>query len=116
MAVVGSTWEELFYRGFLIGLLGPAFGVLPAVLLSSTVFGFGHAYQGWFGVVRTAIIGLALAVAFVLTNSLWWLIGAHVVFNLSGGLFAWSLSPARRSCAAGGSSRPIVRARRTSPS
>jgi membrane protease YdiL (CAAX protease family) len=60
-----------------------------AALLSSLVFGLGHVYQGWRGVLRTALIGCVLAIAFVLTHSLWWLMMAHMAVNLLGGLFAW---------------------------
>jgi membrane protease YdiL (CAAX protease family) len=87
-AVAGSTCEELLYRGFLIGTLTPLISTPGAVLLSSALFGLGHAYQGWLGIVRTTLIGLSLGVAFALTSSLWWLIIAHSVANLSGVLLA----------------------------
>ncbi len=87
-AVAGSTCEELLYRGFLITTLRPAISTTGAVLVSSALFGLGHAYQGWLGILRTTVIGLGLGVAFALTSSLWWLIIAHSVANLSGVLLA----------------------------
>jgi membrane protease YdiL (CAAX protease family) len=87
-AVAGSTCEELLYRGFLISTLTSLIGTAGAVLVSSTLFGLGHAYQGWLGIVRTTLIGIGLGVAFALTSSLWWLIIAHSVANLSGVLLA----------------------------
>jgi CAAX protease family protein len=87
-AVAGSTCEELLYRGFLIGTLTPLMGTAGAVLMSSALFGLGHAYQGRLGILRTTVIGLGLGIAFALTSSLWWLIIAHSVVNLSGVLLA----------------------------
>jgi len=60
-------------------------------MISSVLFGFGHAYQCWIGMLRTAFIGLAFAIAYALTHSLWWLMLAHIAVNLFGGLFAWKL-------------------------
>jgi membrane protease YdiL (CAAX protease family) len=91
VAVAGSIFEELLYRGYLISLLSPAAGVAGAVLLSSALFGLGHVYQGWRHVTRTALIGLSLAFAYAMTRSLWWLMLAHAIFNLSGGLIARTL-------------------------
>jgi uncharacterized protein len=88
LAIVGSIFEELLYRGFLIWLLTPLAGLWGAVLLSSALFGLGHAYQGWSGIRRTALIGVAFGAAYALTNSLWWLMAAHVMANIYGGLFA----------------------------
>jgi membrane protease YdiL (CAAX protease family) len=87
-AVAGSAFEELLYRGFLIGGLTPVLGAAGAVAMSSLLFGLGHLYQGRIGVVRTAVIGLAFGVAFTLTHSLWWLLIAHAAANLSGILLA----------------------------
>ncbi len=40
------------------------------VLLSSAIFGLLHSYQGMNGILRTALIGLVLAVPFLLTGSI----------------------------------------------
>jgi membrane protease YdiL (CAAX protease family) len=91
VAIVGSSMEELLFRGFLIWLFAPFAGLWGAAAISSLLFGLGHAYQGVFGVVRTALIGLAFAVGYVLTGSLWWLMLVHMMLNLSGWLFALRL-------------------------
>jgi uncharacterized protein len=88
VAIFASPFEELLFRGFLIWFIAPFAGLWGAVLLSSAVFGIVHAYQGWFGILRTAFIGLAFAIGYALTHSLWWLILAHVMVNLFGALFA----------------------------
>jgi membrane protease YdiL (CAAX protease family) len=91
MAVVGSTTEELLYRGFLMWTFAPLAGLWGAVLLSSAMFGLAHIYQGRFGILRTSIIGAAFGTAYALTHSLWWLIVVHIALNLLGGLFAWRI-------------------------
>jgi uncharacterized protein len=91
VALVGSTSEELLYRGYLIWLLTPFAGIWGAAALSSFLFGLGHAYQGASGVLRTTLIGFMFALGFVLTHSLWWLMAAHIIVNLFGGAFAWKI-------------------------
>jgi uncharacterized protein len=83
-AIIGSTCEELLYRGYLITVLTLPLGLPGAVLASSALFGIAHVYQGAIGVVRTMIIGLGFGVGFALTHSLWWLLVAHASANLSG--------------------------------
>jgi uncharacterized protein len=82
VAIVGSTFEELVYRGFLIWFFAPITGIVGAVLVSSIAFSIGHAYQGRIGVIRTAVVGVAFGVAYTLTQSLWWLMLAHTTMNL----------------------------------
>jgi membrane protease YdiL (CAAX protease family) len=75
--------EELAYRGFLVPALVLVFGsIWGAVLLSSLVFGILHAYQGWLGMVRTALLGVVLATSFVVTGSLWPAILAHAMLDV----------------------------------
>lgn len=88
VGTVGGIWEEVLYRGFLIWFLLPAVGAFLAILCSSAIFGLGHCYQGWRNVLRTAIVGVGLAVCYVLTFSLWWLMIAHAIMNIHGGLLS----------------------------
>ena len=79
--------EEVAYRGFLIPALTLVFGsVWAGALLSSAVFGLLHAYQGWLGMVRTALLGLTFATAFILTDSLWPAMAAHAILDILAGL------------------------------
>ena len=71
VCLTAGMCEELLYRGWLMGLVRVASGsVWVAVAATSVVFGVGHAYQGIKGMLRTAFIGLQLAVLFVLVDSL----------------------------------------------
>ena len=49
MAIVASPFEELLFRGFLMWFFLPVAGLWGGGLLSSLLFGAGHAYQGWRG-------------------------------------------------------------------
>jgi uncharacterized protein len=73
VSVGAGVSEELVFRGFLLYYLSlyvPQANILERVLLTSLVFGFGHIYQGWMGVVGTGIVGLVLAILYLMTGSL----------------------------------------------
>lgn len=78
-----AGFEELLFRGVLIGGFATGFGV-PVWLLvvgSSAVFALGHGAQGRVGVVVTGLLGVALAVAFVVTGNLVVVFVAHYLVN-----------------------------------
>lgn len=78
-----AGFEELLFRGVLIGALGTGFGVSPWLLAvgSSVAFAAGHGAQGPAGVLVTGMMGLLLGVAFVLTQSLLLVVVAHYLVN-----------------------------------
>lgn len=87
LSLAAGLGEELAFRGYLIPVLGLLLGsVWVAAVLSSAVFGLLHAYQGWVGIARTALMGLILAVGFILSGSLWPAILAHAGLDLLAGL------------------------------
>ena len=75
-------YEEVLARGF---LLTRSWTLLPGtwapVLLSSALFGLGHFYQGWLGVVQTALIGVVFARLALHWGTLWPVILAHAALN-----------------------------------
>jgi membrane protease YdiL (CAAX protease family) len=91
--------EEIVFRAFLIGRLEAAFGgasrvgTAVAVLLSSVLFGFAHAYQGPTGVLITGVLGLIFACVYTYGGRTLWLnIVVHGVYDtLSLGLVLTSL-------------------------
>ncbi len=85
LSATAGICEEIVYRGFLIAYLAWFFPLWAAVALSSAVFGLGHAYQGAGGIVKTGLVGLAMAGLFVLTGSLWAPILVHAVIDLNSG-------------------------------
>jgi membrane protease YdiL (CAAX protease family) len=88
VSITAGICEELLYRGFLLAYLAAYVGTWPAVVASSIVFGFGHAYQGLAGVAKTAGLGFILAVLYVVTGSLWAPIVVHAAIDVSSGAAA----------------------------
>jgi membrane protease YdiL (CAAX protease family) len=79
--------EELVFRSFLIAALFLASGsMVLAVALSVLVFAAAHAYQGWIGAIRVAILGLVLTAPFLVTGSVYPSIIAHIGLDLIAGL------------------------------
>jgi membrane protease YdiL (CAAX protease family) len=78
-----AGFEELLFRGALIGVLSTGLGWSPWLLAvaSSVAFGLGHGAQGPIGIAVTGLLGLVLAVGFVLTGSLLAVVVAHYLVN-----------------------------------
>jgi membrane protease YdiL (CAAX protease family) len=87
LSLAAGIGEELAYRGYLVPTLGGMMGSeWGAALASSLVFGILHAYQGWLGVVRTAMLGMLLAASFLVAGTLWPAVLAHALLDLLAGL------------------------------
>ena len=75
--------EEMVFRGYMIRRMLDLTGESPAgraaaILISSSLFGLAHGYQGWAGVIATGSIGALLAILyFVSQRNLWPLIVCH---------------------------------------
>jgi membrane protease YdiL (CAAX protease family) len=75
--------EEMVFRGYMIrrilDLVGESSAArAAAILISSSLFGLAHGYQGWAGVIATGSIGALLAILyFVSRRNLWPLIVCH---------------------------------------
>ncbi len=75
--------EELVWRGFLMGrvarlLGGGRSGWVAALIVTSALFGLGHAYQGPTGVVLTAFAALVFGLVYLAAGrNLWTVIIAH---------------------------------------
>jgi len=78
-----AAFEELLFRGALVGVLAAGYDVSPWLLAfgSSAAFGVGHGAQGRIGVLVTGTLGFVLAAAFILTQSLLVVIVAHYLVN-----------------------------------
>lgn len=85
LSCTAGVCEEILYRGLLLAVLGAAVGLWPAVLLSTAVFGLGHAYQGAAGILKTAAVGLVLALLAVGSGSLFVPMLVHAVIDLVNG-------------------------------
>lgn len=89
LSVTAGVCEELLYRGFLTWLAAAYVGLIAAVLLVSVAFGFGHAYQGWKGVVKTAVVGLVMSGIVIVGGSLLPAMVVHALADIAGGVAAY---------------------------
>jgi membrane protease YdiL (CAAX protease family) len=78
-----AGFEELLFRGVLIGAFSVGFDLPPSLLAvgSSIAFAAGHGAQGRLGIAVTGLLGFVLAGVFVLTGSLLVVVVAHYVVN-----------------------------------
>ncbi len=80
--------EELLFRGFLLVTLTQATGsILAAVVISTVVFGWVHAYQRPAGAVRAGLLCAVLALPAVVAESVVPSMIAHTAIDLIGGLW-----------------------------
>ncbi len=81
---VVAVFEELLFRGILIGAAGAGLELTPWVLVvpSSLVFAMGHALQGRAGLLVAGALGVALGATFVVTESLLIVVLAHYLVNV----------------------------------
>jgi membrane protease YdiL (CAAX protease family) len=78
-AVVAPFVEELFFRGFLFQGFRQAYGWLPALLLSSLIFGMAHLDPA--SLIPTFVLGCVLAYLYHRSNSVWPGIIFHASIN-----------------------------------
>lgn len=81
--------EEFLYRGYFIWALAPWLGWWGAAGVSLSCFAIGHIYQGWSGVLKTAIFGAIYTGLVWLTDSLWPAIAWHFLVDALNGVAAW---------------------------
>jgi len=84
MSLCAGICEEILFRGYLIWYLSIIFNTSMAVVLSSLIFGIGHAYQGLKGIFIITPIGLIFAMLFLWSGSIW----APVILHI--GIDGWS--------------------------
>jgi uncharacterized protein len=85
VCIGGGVFEELAYRGFLffyLSLVFPPINGLEKALVTSLLFGAGHLYQGWKGVLSTGVAGLVMASLYLAGGNLLLPIVAHILANL----------------------------------
>jgi hypothetical protein len=78
-AVIAPIVEEIFFRGFLFQGFRQKYGWLPALLLSSAIFGAAHLDPVSF--IPTFILGCVLAYVYHRSNSVWPGILFHAAIN-----------------------------------
>lgn len=75
--------EEFFFRGFLLDKISSILGIIPAIIVTSILFGIAHiSYGNIYPAITTIFVGLLFAYVVVKTNNLYSSIIAHVLYNL----------------------------------
>ncbi len=74
--------EETVFRGFFLNRMGYKWGVKRAIIVSSVLFGFGHA-----DVIGAAVFGILMCLLYIKTRSLLVPMAVHALNNLSLSLF-----------------------------
>ncbi len=85
LSLTTGICEELLFRGFALHYLmrGPwAFNLPFSVMIACVLFGVGHRYQGWQGMLQTLCFGALMSALFVATGSLLLPIVVHILVNL----------------------------------
>ena len=83
IAVVQSTSEEIFFRGFLLEKIGGYSGYTLAIFATAFLFGLAHmGYGRIYPIIMPLIMGLLLGYVVVRTKNLFSSITAHITFNL----------------------------------
>jgi len=85
LAVGAGISEELAFRGFLLFYLNhyfPQLNYLLLGLISSLIFGICHIYQGWRGILLTALVGFSFFFIYTATGSLVAPVLVHAAIDL----------------------------------
>jgi membrane protease YdiL (CAAX protease family) len=78
-SLIAPFAEELFFRGVLFKWLRQHMGVWASALISAAIFGLGHAFLP--AMASAFVLGVAMAVAYEYSRSLWVPIFIHVINN-----------------------------------
>ena len=82
--LVTGYCEELFFRSYLFkSLQKVGTGMIPAVIITSLLFGAGHVYEGYYAFAATAVIGAFLSFIFIKTKSIHAIAIGHGLYNFS---------------------------------
>ena len=81
---VVAWWEELVFRGYVFQNMIAGIGLKWSVILSSLIFGFGHALNPEASILSSVLIAIItpqLIYAYLKTGQLWLPIGLHLGWN-----------------------------------
>lgn len=84
----GGLAEEIFFRGFFLNSLRNSLGknktaTIIAVIVTTTIFALLHGYQGWIGIIDTAIFGgLSMSLLYLWRKNLIACIVAHGLYDI----------------------------------
>lgn len=88
VALTAGVSEEAVYRGlFVLHAHALVPGARPALLAvgAAVLFGAGHRYQGWLGVVGSTLLGLVFGAVAVATESVYGVVALHAAWDVLAG-------------------------------
>lgn len=96
LCMSAAVFEETIYRGFLVTYFLPgtrgASGIpVAAITVPALLFSLAHYYQGWQATLKIFVLASLMGLLFMVSNSLWIVMGIHFVIDLVGGLYAMHL-------------------------
>ena len=96
LCLSAAIFEEMIYRGFMVTYFLPgtrgADGLpLAATFIPALLFSLAHYYQGWLATLKIFVLAILMGLLFMVTRSLWILMGIHFLIDLAGGLYAMRL-------------------------
>ena len=91
LSLTAGVCEELVARGYVLWFIGAWTGPWVALVLSSALFGLGHAYQGRSGVVKTGLVGLVMGLVYLGTGSLLPGMVLHTLIDVGSGIAGYAL-------------------------
>lgn len=89
--LIGCGGEVLF-RGFLFWAFLPFLGTVGTVAVMTLAYGLGHGFGDWRAALGSLVSAFLFAVAFALTQSLWWLMIFHTFTGLNAAWTGYRLS------------------------
>jgi membrane protease YdiL (CAAX protease family) len=94
LAFLIGCGTEILFRGFLFWAFSPLVGLSGAVLVMALAYGLGHGFADWQTAAGSLVSAFLFAIAFALTQSLWWLMLIHTFMALFGAWNGYRLSRA----------------------
>jgi CAAX protease family protein len=91
VSVTAGICEELLFRGYFFAMTSFWLTAAGSAVVSALIFGLGHGYQGWSGVVKTALVGMFLGFVYIGTGSLIWPMILHALIDVQGGSIGYKL-------------------------
>jgi len=89
VSITAGVCEELLFRGYLMHLLAEFMPTYGVVIVSSIAFGLPHIYQGPIHIIRTAILGVVMALIYLVTDSIIVPILLHSLLDMYSGAMAY---------------------------
>jgi membrane protease YdiL (CAAX protease family) len=94
LCVSAAVFEEIVFRGFMVTyFVDPAKSDFPwiAIVFPAVLFSMAHYYQGLAAVIKIFVLSALLALLFLTSQSLIWVMIIHFIIDASGGIIALSI-------------------------